>query len=41
MTRRGEIALAKTGHGDMHYLTSQVTAIVERSQIHVGSIHVF
>ena len=41
MTRQEEIEPARAGHDDMHDITSRVAAVVERSRIRTGTVHVF
>ena len=41
MTHQQQIALRTTGHGHMHDLTGQVTAIASASGIRTGTVNVF
>lgn len=41
MTHQQEITVTAKGHGDMHDLTDEVTAIVKSSGIKVGLVHMF
>lgn len=41
MVFRGEIEVSTSGHRDMHELTNRVQAIVEKSGISEGTVHVF
>ncbi len=41
MTYQQQISVLTKGHGDMHDLTSQVAAIVAKSSIQTGIVHVF
>ena len=41
MVYREQIDVSTTGHRDMHELTNRVQAIVERSGISDGTVHVF
>jgi secondary thiamine-phosphate synthase enzyme len=41
MVFQERLTVSTHGHGDMHDLTEQVTAIVARSQMHTGLVHIF
>ncbi|MCC6491175.1 MAG: YjbQ family protein [Candidatus Hydrogenedentes bacterium] len=41
MTHQEEISVRTSGHGEMHDITSQVAAVVERSGIQTGLVHIF
>ncbi|MCC6699848.1 MAG: YjbQ family protein [Candidatus Hydrogenedentes bacterium] len=41
MTHQEEISIHTSGHGDMHDITDEVAAVVERSRIQTGLVHVF
>jgi secondary thiamine-phosphate synthase enzyme len=41
MVLQQQITVSTAGHGDMHDLTEQVAAIVSRSRIRTGLVHVF
>jgi secondary thiamine-phosphate synthase enzyme len=41
MTFQDRFVVSTRGHGDMHDLTEQVAAIVARSKVRVGLVHVF
>jgi secondary thiamine-phosphate synthase enzyme len=41
MVFQEQLTIATNGHGDMHDLTEQVAAIVARSQVRTGVVHVF
>jgi secondary thiamine-phosphate synthase enzyme len=41
MTHQQQIAISTSGHGDMHDLTARVVAVVERSAVRTGIVHVF
>jgi secondary thiamine-phosphate synthase enzyme len=41
MVFQEQLTVSTHGHGDMHDLTEQVAAIVARSQVRAGIVHVF
>ena len=41
MTRQEQFTVATRGHGDMHDLTDRVAAVVARSKVRTGLVHVF
>src|SRR5271154_33376 len=41
MVFQEQFAVSTRGHGDMHDLTRQVAAIVARSKVRTGIVHVF
>ena len=41
MVCQEEIALSTRGHGDMHDLTARVEAVVRRSGVSSGTVHIF
>jgi secondary thiamine-phosphate synthase enzyme len=41
MVHQEQLTVATTGHGDMHDLTEQVAAVVVRSKVRTGLVHVF
>ena len=41
MTYQKQISIQTSGHGDMHDLTEQVTAIVEASRVRTGLVNIF
>jgi secondary thiamine-phosphate synthase enzyme len=41
MVFQEQLSVATSGHGDMHDLTEQVAAIVARSHVRTGVVHVF
>ena len=41
MTFQETLSLKTRGHGDMHDLTEQVAAVVTRSRVRTGLVHVF
>jgi secondary thiamine-phosphate synthase enzyme len=41
MVFQEQLTLSTQGHGDMHDLTEQVAAIVERAKVRTGIVHVF
>ena len=41
MSYQQQVVINTKGHGDMHDLTEQVTAIVTSSGIHTGTVNVF
>jgi secondary thiamine-phosphate synthase enzyme len=41
MTYQRQITIASRGHGDMHDLTDEISAIVEASGIQTGAVNVF
>jgi thiamine phosphate synthase YjbQ (UPF0047 family) len=41
MTYQQQISIATNGHGDMHDLAEQVTAIVNASAIKTGTVNIF
>jgi secondary thiamine-phosphate synthase enzyme len=41
MVFQESVTVSTTGHGDMHDLTEQVAAIVTRSRVRTGLVHVF
>jgi secondary thiamine-phosphate synthase enzyme len=41
MVFQEQLSIASSGHGDMHDLTEQVAAIVTRSKIRAGVVHIF
>ena len=41
MTHQETIQLETTGHRDMHDLTDEVSGIVGRSGVRVGTVHIF
>jgi secondary thiamine-phosphate synthase enzyme len=41
MVHQQQISIQTRGHGDMHELTDQISAIVGDSGIHTGIVHVF
>ena len=41
MVHQEEVSVDTTGHGDIHDITGGVTAIVERSGVRTGTVHIF
>jgi len=41
MVFQEQLTVSTSGHGNMHDLTEQVAAVVARSKIHTGIVHVF
>jgi secondary thiamine-phosphate synthase enzyme len=41
MVTQAQLTVATAGHGDMHDLTEQVAAVVARSKVRTGIVHVF
>ena len=41
MVFQEQLTLSTRAHGDMHDLTEQVAAVVARSKVHTGVVHVF
>jgi secondary thiamine-phosphate synthase enzyme len=41
MVFQEQFTVSTSGHGDMHDLTKQVSAIVARSKVRIGIVHVF
>ena len=41
MVFQEQFSVSTTGHGDMHDLTEQVAAVVARSRVRTGIVHVF
>ncbi len=41
MVFQEQLTVATAGHGDMHDLTEQVAAVVARSRVRTGLVHVF
>jgi secondary thiamine-phosphate synthase enzyme len=41
MVHQHQISIRTSGHGDMHNLTDELTAIIAASGIHTGTAHVF
>ncbi len=41
MVFQEQLAISTAGHGDMHDLTEDVAAIVARSKVSIGIVHVF
>jgi secondary thiamine-phosphate synthase enzyme len=41
MTAQEQLTISTRGHGDMHDLTAQVVAIVRRSRVRTGLVHIW
>jgi secondary thiamine-phosphate synthase enzyme len=41
MVHQQQLTIATDGHGDMHDLTEEVAAVVARSKVRTGIVHVF
>jgi len=41
MVHQEQLSIRTSGHGDMHDLTSRVSAVIASSGIHTGTAHIF